>query len=78
MRWYMEEGEKSYHENNVFFCVATLEFIFVSAELIEMGWNIENWLGRPNTGTHMLGVYVREYPKLFESFMEEVRRVYGE
>lgn len=47
--------------NAIGFLTDTLDFVFVASDLIECGWNIDRFLGNPNTGSQALGHYCANY-----------------
>ena len=43
------------------FLVDTLEFVFVTSDLIELGWDFKSWCGKSFSHTHSFGSYIINY-----------------
>ena len=57
----------------VIFLTNTLEFIFACSDLIESGWNFQEWLRKPKARSHHFSSYVAEYAQN-TAWIEELRR----
>lgn len=55
------------------FLTDTLEFVFAASELIEAGWNIENW--DYDKSSHRLGHYLRSYKHNLENYREDLKKL---
>lgn len=49
------------HPQLTMFFADTLEFVFAASDLIECGWNMNEWLSRGTVGSHPFGVHVAGY-----------------
>ncbi|MCD1642884.1 HEPN domain-containing protein [Aurantimonas coralicida] len=56
------------------FLTDTLEFVFAASDLIEIGWDVREWLSGPNTLEHPFSLYIFEYPVLLERLKRLVRK----
>ena len=55
------------------FLTDTLEFVFAASELIEAGWDIENW--NYNRSTHPFGHYLANYKSYLENYREDLEKL---
>lgn len=55
------------------FLTDTLEFVFAVSELIEAGWDIENW--NYNRSTHPFGHYLGNYKSYLENYREDLEKL---
>ena len=55
------------------FLTDTLEFVFAVSELVEAGWDIENW--EYNRSTHPFGHYLGSYKSRLESYREDLEKL---
>lgn len=55
------------------FLTDTLEFVFAVSELIEAGWNIENW--EYNRSTHPFGHYLGNYKNCLENYRGDLEKL---
>ena len=55
------------------FLTDTLEFVFAVSELIEAGWDIENW--NYNRSTHPFGHYLGNYKNCLENYREDLKKL---
>ena len=55
------------------FLTDTLEFVFAVSELIEAGWDIENW--NYNRSTHPFGRYLGNYKSYLENYREDLEKL---
>ena len=54
------------YEEVIFFLTDTLEFVFVASDLIESGWDIEDWYEKGYTRDHPFGFYLLNYRENLE------------
>ena len=55
------------------FLTDTLEFVFAASELIEAGWNIENW--DYNKSSHRFSHYLRSYENDLENHRKDLKQL---
>ncbi|MFC3460057.1 ApeA N-terminal domain 1-containing protein [Massilia haematophila] len=57
------------YESLLPFLTDTLEFVFAASDLIDAGWDIEQWCVDNIWGNHKFTIYRRDYPQWIEVFM---------
>jgi hypothetical protein len=62
----------SEHSDAIWFLTDTLEFIFGTSDLIEAGWDINEWNARTSI-SHPFGRYVRSYAMLLQRLQSAMR-----
>ena len=53
---------------NQVFLTDTLEFVFCTSDLVELGWDIGSWYHQPMLGHHPFCLYVRDYKTNLSKF----------
>ena len=76
-RNYFVHGSSGKYDREVYFenmpiLTKTLEFVFVASDLIDSGWDIENWHSRGIGEFHFLACYLRNYSVLLAKFEESI------
>lgn len=51
------------HFTEFAFITETLEFVFAVSDLIDLGWDLKNWMSEGTSMTHAFGAYVVNYPE---------------
>lgn len=51
----------SRNPDTMLFLTDTLEFVFATSDLVECGWDINEWLRRGSVGSHPFGLYTSGY-----------------
>ncbi|MBA4057392.1 MAG: hypothetical protein C0490_21945 [Marivirga sp.] len=71
-------GDNSFNfpavERHTIFLTETLEFVFAAAELIDCGWNANNWRHRPHTGNHWFSRYISHYDESKADLFSDIER----
>ena len=52
--------DKKYQQSLIFF-ITTLEFVFATSDLIDMGWNIKGWIKKKAIVSHPFKLYLYSY-----------------
>ncbi|MBL4803926.1 MAG: hypothetical protein JKY71_03600 [Alphaproteobacteria bacterium] len=55
------------------FFTDTLEFVFAASELIEVGWDIEEWVSKGSCLSHPFARYIHSYPSYSKELLEKVQ-----
>lgn len=58
-----------------YFFTSTLEFIFATSDLIEVGWDIDFWLSNEPSHTHPFGLYSLNYDSNLCKFKASCKNV---
>ena len=62
-------------EHHTAFLTETLEFVFAAAELVECGWDGNEWRRRHHTSQHWFSRFVSEYKHESQSLLSDLKKM---